>query len=208
MSAVRAPRGARSPDANGRWSEILDVAARLFTKKGYESTTMREIAEECGILAASLYYYIRTKEDLLYALIEETHREGREWLADPPIDESDPRAALRETVYRHVEYNARNPERAGVFYVNFHHLDPERRAYIADERDEYEKSLAQLIRRGQRDGELRPDLDARMVAIAILTLSNSVHQWYRPGRRWTPAKLAKSYTELVLGGLEVPTGEG
>ena len=208
MSLSRAPRGAQSANANGRWAEILDVAARLFTKKGYESTTMREIAEECGILAASLYYYIRTKEDLLYALIEETYRQGRAYMADPPIDHGDPREALRETVTRHVEFNATNPERTAVFYVNFHHLDPDRRAHIAEERDEFEKSLAALIRQGQRQGVFRRDLDARMVAIAILTLSNSVHQWYRPGRRWSPTKLARSYAALVLGGVELPPPAG
>ena len=48
-----------------RWAQILEASARIFSTKGYEATTIRDIAEDVGMLAGSLYYYIDTKEDLL-----------------------------------------------------------------------------------------------------------------------------------------------
>src|SRR5947207_409360 len=56
-----------------RQQEILEAAARVFHEKGYESTSIQDIADEVGILKGSLYYYIRSKEDLLYEIIRDIH---------------------------------------------------------------------------------------------------------------------------------------
>jgi AcrR family transcriptional regulator len=59
---TRAPRDTRT--------EILDVAAEMFSERGYEATSLREIAERLGITKAALYYHFRSKEDIMRALVE------------------------------------------------------------------------------------------------------------------------------------------
>src|SRR3954447_26224150 len=61
--------GTRAPTRDTR-AEILAVAAELFTEKGYEGTSLREIADRLGITKAALYYHFRSKDDMLRALVE------------------------------------------------------------------------------------------------------------------------------------------
>jgi AcrR family transcriptional regulator len=59
-----------------RWSEILDAAGQIFNEKGYQAARIEDIAGRVGILRGSLYYYIDSKEDLLYALSVAGHTSG------------------------------------------------------------------------------------------------------------------------------------
>ena len=59
-----------------RWNEILDAAAVVFSEKGYRAARIEDIAAGVGILKGSLYYYIESKEDLLYALTVGGHTKG------------------------------------------------------------------------------------------------------------------------------------
>jgi AcrR family transcriptional regulator len=67
QAPTRAARESRARDTRG---EILAVASELFTDKGYDATSLREIAERLGITKAALYYHFRSKEDILAALLE------------------------------------------------------------------------------------------------------------------------------------------
>jgi AcrR family transcriptional regulator len=193
--------GGKGRASDDRWRAILDAAAEIFARKGYEGTTIRDIAEAVGMLAGSLYYYIDSKEDLLFALVDEIHRDGRDLLDEPPIARDDVVAALRETVLRHVRFTAENVVRTAVFYDDFRYLAPERKAAIVEWRRLYERDIAELIARGQREGVLGTPVAPELAAISMLGFMNSIHQWYRLGGQWTPQELAESYAEMVLGGL-------
>jgi hypothetical protein len=125
-------------------------------------------------------------------------------MEEPPIEPDDPVAAIRETVMRHVSFTADNVARTAVFYDDFRHLAPERKGAIVEYRRMYEKDMAALVERGQRDGTFKTTVDPQLAAIAILGFMNSVHQWYRPGGPWSPRQLGEAYAELVLGGLRSP----
>ncbi len=59
-----------------RWPELLEVATDVFSEKGCEAASLQDIAERLGMLKGSLYYYINSKEDLLYHVINDVHQEG------------------------------------------------------------------------------------------------------------------------------------
>ena len=67
------PKSGVNPE---RWSEILDAAGQIFNEKGYQAARIEDIAGRVGILRGSLYYYIDSKEDLLYALSVAGHTSG------------------------------------------------------------------------------------------------------------------------------------
>lgn len=187
-----------------RWRKILDAAAEIFATKGYEATTIRDIAEAAGILGGSLYYYISTKEDLLFALIEDFHRLGSQGIAEVEA-ETEGRAleVLRAVIVRHVALNARNGARAAVFHNDFRHLDDERKREIVRSRRAHEDRIEELIRDAQEEGAARPALDPRLTALSVLSLLNSTHQWYRPDRGVTPEQLGELQADLLLHGLSV-----
>jgi AcrR family transcriptional regulator len=86
--ATKAKRDALHHDAASTRERILDVALDLFSDKGYDATSLREIAERLGVTKAALYYHFASKEDILMALHMRLHEFGKEAMAnlgDEPV---------------------------------------------------------------------------------------------------------------------------
>ncbi|MEW6471375.1 MAG: TetR/AcrR family transcriptional regulator [Actinomycetota bacterium] len=184
-----------------RWKAIIDAAATIFHRKGYEATSIHDIAEAVGMLKGSLYYYIETKEDLLFAVIHEVHEELLRNYEVYQRAEGDAPTRIRAFIEGHVATNARLTARAAVFYRDFYSLNPERRAVIIDQRDKYDRHLREMIQQGQREGTLCGDIDPKITAIAMLGMMNTIYQWYHLDGDRTPEEVARSYADLLLGGL-------
>jgi AcrR family transcriptional regulator len=196
---TKAPRAAKPP--RRRQQEILDAAARVFHEKGYESTSIQDIADAVGILKGSLYYYINSKEDLLFEILEAAHTDALSIIAETRAVEGSALQRVRKFVTLHVRFNAENLVRMGVFFQDFRSLSPERRRVIVEDRDHYDQFLRSLIREGQQEGVICPDLDPKLTAIAILGMMNWIYHWYRPGAGASAAELAENYADFVVAAL-------
>ena len=75
IGGIAVPKGTLNTT---RWNEVLEAAAAVFQEKGYQAARIEDIATRVGILKGSLYYYIESKEDLLYALTVDGHTKGLE----------------------------------------------------------------------------------------------------------------------------------
>lgn len=196
--------GSPSEAFGRRRKEILTAAARIFHEKGYQATSIQDIAEAVGILKGSLYYYISSKEDLLFEVITEVHEQALRNLEQVERLEGDALAKLRLLIEAHVLNNVENLSETAVFYHDFRSLGEERRRKVIEERDVYEGFLRGLLRDGQRRGIIRDDLDPKMLAIGILGMINWLYHWYQPDGGYEPRDIARSYADLVLEGLAVP----
>ena len=78
MAVAKDPTPTKSAPPRRRREEVLETAARVFREKGYESTSIQDIADAVGILKGSLYYYMDSKEDLLYEILKGVHEEALE----------------------------------------------------------------------------------------------------------------------------------
>src|SRR3954454_17402777 len=159
----KADRRAKAP--RRRHDEILEAAARVFHEKGYESTSIQDIADAVGILKGSLYYYIDSKEDLLYEILEGIHAEALESVRKAPA-EGAPLQRIRAFVAAHIRHNAENLVKMALFFQDFRSLGEERRRSIVAERDAYEQFLRDLIRDGQAAGQICPEVDVKRESIA------------------------------------------
>lgn len=197
MANAGRPRNGRAPD---RWQEILDAALALFYAQGYHATSMQDLADAVGLQKGSLYHYIRSKEDLLYPLIEQT-LEG--YVRDlEAIVASGGSAAerLRRAVTAHVERVARFGDMMTVFISEGRHLKPDEQDRVRALSGRYRRMLEDLIREGADTGEFRTG-DPALATMALLGACNWLPQWYRPDGRATPAQIAEEFIKLFLGGL-------
>lgn len=188
-----------------RADEIREAAARIFHEKGYDATSIQDIADAVGILKGSLYYYIDTKEDLLFDVIKGAHERGLQQLDAWQRSSPSPARRLRAAIEGHVESNLGDLAAVGVFFHDFRSLSPGRRAEIVQDRDVYDHNLRDLIVEGQAAGEFDPALDPRLAVMAILGMMNWVYQWYRPDGPLSPDEVARAFADLALGGLSVRT---
>ena len=179
---------------------VLSAAARLFRTKGYGATTTREIAAELGIQKASLYYHITSKEDVLYRICLGSMREHLDGLHATIEEGNDAVSRLRGAVVGHMTRLHSDSDRNAVALLELRALDPKRRASVVRMRDEYESTLKGLIEEAQGAGDLRSDVDAKYLTLALLSVINWTIFWLRPNGRLTPEQLADLLSDIYLQG--------
>jgi AcrR family transcriptional regulator len=190
-----------------KWQQILQAAAETFAAKGYEATSIRDVADSVGMLGGSLYYYIKTKEDLLYALIDDFHRVGMEEVERAEQEAvaaghgDDPLALLRAVCQRHAEVNLRSRTLSAVFYNDFRYLSSERKEHIVESRRSHQHRIEELISLAQEAGEISRDLDPRLCALAMLSLLNATNTWYQPDKDASGQSVPEFLSSLLIDGL-------
>jgi AcrR family transcriptional regulator len=201
MTDTDTTAGRRIGPPRRRQREILEAAAEVFHRKGYESTSIQDIADAVGILKGSLYYYIDSKEDLLYAILQDVHEDALRNIERTNAIDGDALQRIRAFVSLHIEFNAENLVKMGVFFQDFRSLGEERRAVIVEERDQYDQFLRTLIQEGQEQGLVCPDVDPKLAGLAVLGMTNWIYHWYQPSGERTAPELAQAYADLVVAGL-------
>jgi AcrR family transcriptional regulator len=182
--------------------EVVDAAARVFHERGYADSSVQDVADELGILKGSLYYYIRTKEDLLYWLLEEVHEEVEKILEDvAAIEDLGALERLGEYIRRQTLHNAANLIKISVYYHDAEQLSGERRADIARRRRVHERFVIGQIAAAQEQGEVPADADPRLLANFVFANVIWIYRWYRTGGRLRREQLAEHTVRYVLAGL-------
>ena len=198
------PKARRGRETGARFEEVVDAAAELFSERGYAATSIQEIADAVGLLKGSLYHYINTKEDLLYAVIQEAHQHTAALGYEALNMDGGATEKLTMIVHRHLRGAGANLAKVRVFYNEAGSLSPERLQEILADRDSYEHSLRKVIQAGQDEGAFAPDLDPVLTSIAILAILNSVQQWFRPDGPRTIDEVVDTFTDLILRSVAPP----
>jgi AcrR family transcriptional regulator len=184
-----------------RQAEVIAAAAKVFHAKGYDGTTIQDIADELGILKGSVYYYITSKEDVLYEVLQEVHAAGLAALKAAAEIEGDPLVKVRSVVSTLSAFNAEHRVRMSILLRELHVLEPKRRKAIVAERDQYEQFLRELIEEAQKAGLANEGIDPKIATLAIMGMVNTIHQWYRPSGGLKPASIGAQYADFAVGAI-------
>lgn len=189
-----------------RLDEILGAAGTLFFERGFEGATMQDIAERVGLLAGSLYYYIETKEDLLYELALRVARESLEFIEeDSELRNADAAARFSAFIDRWMQRVRDAQPRAAYAAVERHRraLSPERFAEVENERRKVRKYLGEILTQGAAEGLFVPA--PLSVAINnILQVLWSTALWFDPDGDRSFDEITDWYKEFLLRGMGVP----
>lgn len=162
------------------FSRILDAALEAFYEHGYHGTTTRDLARRSGLSVPGVYHYYPSKQDILFALmneiIDELLTRSRQALADTPPDPAAQFDALVESLLRFHMYR-----RAGAMVSTgeLRSLEPDNRTRYVAKRDEQQRMLDQVIIDGVRD-EVFTTPYPKDASRAIASLCVGVASWYRP----------------------------
>jgi AcrR family transcriptional regulator len=165
---------------SARREELTRIAARLFAERGYQGTSLADLAAALGVQKPSLYHHIASKEDLLW----EVAREGATAF-HAGLDAVQPAAPAAERIRlalrAHLAVVAQQLDLATVFVREWRFLSGERRELFGSERRRYEERIRELFRAGVEEGQLRTDLDVQTAALLFLSAANWAYTWLRPG---------------------------
>lgn len=180
-----------------RAAEIRTAALELFTRLGYEATTMADIGAAVGIRGPSLYKHVSSKQDLLVEIMTGTMdallRAHRAAVATT----TDPVERLRRTVDAHVRFHARHRLEAFVGNREIRSLVEPHRTTVLAQRAEYEHGFRTIITEGVEAGRFSVG-SARLASYAILDLGMGVSAWYREDGELSENEVAWQYTEFAL----------
>jgi AcrR family transcriptional regulator len=209
-SARPSTRRSRGFTSEERWEQILQVAGRLFSHRGYLGTSLEDIAVRIGIQKASLYHYISSKEDLLYVLERRAHELGSSVIQ---ILESGDAAGpgrmsaedqLAEFIFLWIDLVSARPENYGSLGTHvLSYLSPARRNELLALRDETQAWLMAVLQRGMYACLFEPTLDPSIVANTLLTLLHNSAWLYRSTRDW--GEIASQCATLFFRGVTSDT---
>lgn len=182
-----------------RESEVVDAAIKVFFRRGYAAASIQDVADEVGVLKGSLYYYIKTKEDLLVKIFDESHRQATEIIKELEATEAPAIERLRLFVERYVVWYLNNFERTALYFNEWQHLTGARRRRVITQRRAYDELVRNLIVEAQAAGDIDPDMSPKYASFLIHGAVNSVSNWYRRGGDDTPEQIAAIYGTMLTG---------
>ena len=164
---------------SARREELTRIAARLFAERGYQGTSLADLAAELGVQKPSLYHHIDSKEDLLWEIAQEGATAFHAALDAVPAAPAPER--IRLALRAHLAVVAGQLDIATVFVREWRYLEGERQARFLAERRRYEDRIRDLFREGVERGDLRTDLDLATAGLLFLSAANWAYTWLRPG---------------------------
>jgi len=186
---------------------MLKTAAALFSRKGYEATSTREIATLLRIQKASLYYHIESKEDLLYTICKSSLEQIQQDAEAALQNVQDPLERVRTLVRAHIESMLRDQDKHSATLSEMRALSKDRLADVIAFRDAYEDRVRAVLHEAQKAGALRNDIPVKYLCLHLLGLINRVEIWYRCTGPLSPAQLGEVLALIFLTGAARTAGD-
>jgi AcrR family transcriptional regulator len=194
MASV-AEDGRRPGRRDSRRSDILAAAAQLFGERGYEATTVRDIASAVNMLPGSMYYHFPSKEELLIAVHEEGVAAFEQALTEALAGKVDPWERFEAAAIAHIEVLTAGGTFAAVVSPEFARRNPEVQDRLISQRDGYEQRFIALV-----DAlELASDVDRKMLRLHLFGALNWTTTWFRPNGR-PASEIARDIVRVIRNG--------
>lgn len=182
-----------------RWNDLVRAAAAEFAEKGFDLATIEGIAERVGILKGSVYHYVRSKEELLFAVVERPATELLEYLSDLSVADISPTEKLRALFRRQIGIFAEYYPAAFV-YLGLIGRNSQPQAFR--ERDaRYMDLLEGILRDGVACGDFQLATSPRVTALAVVGILDWMEHWYTPLGEFHTEDIADALFSFAVGGL-------
>lgn len=181
---------------------IRAEAAKLFFDRGYDATTLRQVAAAAGLKVGSLYNHIDSKEHLLLqimgGIIDDLLEDARSALraGGDPVDQ------LQAVLAAHIRFHAERAQEVFIGNAELRSLSDNARQVVEAKRHEYESLLQELIEAAGTAG-LASVIDPKMHMYSLVAQATHIAGWYKPGRRLSLDEIVATYTKFALRELKV-----
>jgi len=204
--------------------EILRTAARLFQQRGYDATSMNDVAAALKLSKGGLYHHFQSKDEILFEIMNHAMEITQERVLNPVRSIADPEERLRALIRLHIEVvlSPRDREITVMLHEN-HPLPPALRKRINSRKKDYihflESLMAEVQRNVQQKDAQQKDaqqkdvqhkaqrkgqpgrVSPRAAAFALLGMINWIYQWYKPEGELQAQNLIPQFTDLIFGGI-------
>ena len=201
-------RQRKEPQTPVMKSLILEKAGQLFWQKGYNNTSMKDIANACECKPANFYNYFSGKEDILYEVVKDITEKSVSSVKHLAEDEdTNPAEQLRVFIKNHFNLHI-NLEQTSVMLsdTGMRHLSQEHRDEIIGMRDIYESTLLRILRRGKEAGFFEPCFDEKIISYNIPSMIIRSSIWYSAKGRLSLEEVSEMMFDFTMNGIGSKSG--
>ena len=186
--------------------EILRIAARLFQQRGYDATSMNDVAAALKLSKGGLYHHFQSKDVILFEIMNHAMEVTQERVLNPVRGIADPEERLRALIRLHIEVvlSPRDREITVMLHEN-HPLPRALRKRINSRKKDYihflESLMAEVQNKARHSHSTKGKVSPRAAAFALLGMINWIYQWYKPEGDLQAQNLIPQFTDLIFGGV-------
>jgi AcrR family transcriptional regulator len=180
---------------------IVQQAAALFKSNGFKATTMRQLALQCGMEAASLYNHISRKEALLQEICSQMASVFNAQLQQIEADESCASRKLEAVIRYHIHLWLTRHAEVYVSHRDWKHLKEPALSTFLQRRRQYENRLAAIIQQGIDQQQFKP-MHPHVAVLAILSTVRSIEYWMNSKRQISSKLVTEDLITFIMKGME------
>lgn len=186
-----------------RKKQIEEKATFLFRQRGYAATSMRDLAQELNIEAASLYSHIKSKEEILRGICFKMASLFFKALENVENNSNDlkPEEQLRKAIVEHTKVVTQDVAASAVFFNEWRHLSEPYLSEFIRLREQYELRFIHILNRGKVKKEFKM-VDEKLAAQFILSSINWTYSWYKPEGRMSPNEIGHELSNFIIDGIK------
>jgi len=204
VQANMKPRKGRAPAGNPHEAPVaarlVGTAAELFRRQGYAATSTRQLSEMLGVQNATLYYHVKSKEDLLYEICVRALTNLLARVREDVSLADHPRERLERLIHCHLATILQDKDQHATMLTELRSLSSERRRKVIVMRDEYQDFIEQIIQDGQLAGVFRTDISTKILTLGLLDLLNWAIFWFEERGELDARTLAENFASIYLEG--------
>jgi AcrR family transcriptional regulator len=200
MATPHKANGKRTPAFDKKLEDILHVAARVMAERGYHQASIRTVAAELEMSLAGIYYYCKSKDELLFLIQFSTFQSLVDSLAGKLETAGDSTSKLNAMVKNHLDFFLAHMDELKICTYEIESLKGDYYDQVAEKRREYfqfaHNIVSELIEGGNGAG-----VDSRLATLSLFGTLNWIFMWYEPGRYAGSEEMSEQLTRLYLHGL-------
>jgi AcrR family transcriptional regulator len=195
-----AQRKGKKSKPETRLEEVLQSAANIFFAKGFHATSIEDVARDVGMLKGSLYYYIKSKDDLLFQLLQAGIEDSDAFIARHIDVQAEAVGQLERAIRAQIDYIIQNRVPFGLFLHEFDSLSGKKQHKLIAVMSRYNNRFVELVRKGQEQGKLIGG-EPWLIVNGILGMCNWLYRWYDPEQVSDPERIKSVFVRMIFEGI-------
>jgi len=184
-----------------RKTQIERKATELFKNRGYAATSMRDLANDLGIEAASLYSHIKSKEEILQRICFQMAEEFFRARDNIQSISGSATEKLHKAIISHIQVTTKNMDASVVFFHEWKHLSQPYLKDFLEMRSIYEEWFVSIIEEGVKSGEFK-NMDCKFAMLTLLSSLNWLPNWYRPDGKMELKEIQEQMAAFLISGIK------
>ena len=179
---------------------LIQEAGKAFGKLGFHNASLDDVARVLGVTKPALYYYVKTKEEILFECKNYALELGERARDQAYKEASTASDRLRLLLTYYIEHLTSEPGTRAVLGEPNGALTAEHREHIIQRRDKFDRQLRELVRAGIAEGAFAP-CEPKLAVAFFMGAINAINRWYSAEGELSGKEIARAFVQLTLGGL-------